>query len=226
MSIVRGGLASLFLLVVMLVSTDANAQTPARFDFVFEDPGSNATATGFVVFDLDLLPNPGQIFPIEITDPMLLDLEVTVAGATQGNGTFTINDFSGVVWNTGGVALDLGPGVQVVGQPVSGGPWGPGCGPVGPQGEPGGGCGDFNLLSQAQGPGTQSYDPRGVSTAPTGVNAFVLGAAGGSAETMELTSFIRGTPTNVGVPTLSSWGWLTMVGVLLAAGLIVVRVRA
>jgi hypothetical protein len=222
----RRRLAPLILLAGLVLAASAQAQTPARFDFVFEDSGSSATATGYIVFDLDQLPNPGSQFGIPVPSATVLDLQVTVSGATAGNGTFGPTDFpGGVVWDTGGVALDLAPGIQVVGQPVSGGPWGPGCvGGPGPQGIQGG-CGDFNLLA-GKGPGIDSYGLQGVLNAPNGIGPFTLAANGGSGEAMELTSFIRGVPNNVGVPTLSAWSWSLLIGVLLIAGLVAVRIRA
>ncbi len=81
--------AALLLLAGTLFSSAASAQDPARFDFLFEDQGSSATAAGYIVFDLDLLPNPGFAFP-SLPDPLVIDLEVTVSGATAGNGTFVL----------------------------------------------------------------------------------------------------------------------------------------
>jgi hypothetical protein len=81
-------------------------------------------------------------------------------------------------------------------------------------------------LLAGKGPGIDSYGLQGVLNAPNGIGPFTLAANGGSGEAMELTSFIRGVPNNVGVPTLSAWSWSLLIGVLLIAGLVAVRIRA
>jgi len=225
-----GALASI-MLAGGLFCAQASAQQPAQFNFVFEDPNSSATATGFIVFDLNLLPNPGSAGGVALPDPLVLDLQVTVTGSAEGDGVFTLGDFTGVVWDTGGLALDLSPGTQVLGQPTSGGTWGPdGCMPTGPQGL-GGGCGDFNLFTQPFGPAVQGEDPyaeRGgpVGAGPQGVAPFRLAANGGSGEAMELTSFMRGTaPAPVSVPTLSVWSVTLFAVLLLTIGWVSIRLR-
>jgi hypothetical protein len=51
----------------------------------------------------------------------LTDLSLTVSGASSGNGTFALSDFTGMFWSTP-VALDLSH--ELVGQPTPYGPWG------------------------------------------------------------------------------------------------------
>jgi hypothetical protein len=88
-----------------------------------------------------------------LPNPIVLDFQVTVSGATGGNGTFGLADFTQISWCTNGATLDLG--AELVGQPTPGDPWG----------TPGGDGGDFNLFGAA---------PR-----PNGVEFFTLCANGG-----------------------------------------------
>jgi hypothetical protein len=227
MRFLSGGLASLLIVVASLFSIEASAQQPARFNFVFEDPSSSARAEGYIVFDLEQLPNPGDTGFVPLPDPLVIDLQVTVTGSAAGDGTFNLADFNEVIWSTGGVALDLSPGLQVVGQPTSGGTWGPnGCGQPGPEGK--GSCGDFNILSGSQAPESDdSYAGRGGGgVAPNGIGPFRLAANGGTGEVMELTSFIRGAPEPTSVPTLSATSTALFAALLLAIGWVAIRLRA
>lgn len=230
-----GALASILVLAASLFSSMANAQTPARFDFVFEDPGSSAVTTGYVVFDLDLLPNPGFAGFLELPDPLVIDIQATVSGAAVGNGTYVLEDFTQIVWDTGDGTLDLSVGTQVVGQPLSGGvAWGdiPCIQDQGPMGI-GGGCGDFNLFTNPLIVGPQAasgYDTQGViNTGPQGVEPFTLAANGGAGEPMVLTSFIRGSmgpaAPSFAVPTLSAWSIGLFTALMLMVGWLAVRLR-
>jgi hypothetical protein len=205
------------------VSANAFAQQPARFDFVFEDPASSARAAGYIVFDLDLLPNPGSYGGVNLPHPMVLGLRVTVTGSAQGNGTFTMADFPSITWDTGGLPLDLSPGVQVVGQPVLGGTWAPQSCPQYDPIVPGGGCGNFNLYDERGGiiePWAQG------GSGPNGDDRFILESRDGSGELMELTSFVRGTPESVSVPALSPASWLLMATLLLGIAWVTQRTRS
>lgn len=148
----------------------AAVAAPMTFYFTFEEDMGPAKAEGFITLETSLLPNPNAADcdndDLSIPGPVVLALEVTVSGATDGNGTFNILQFHHVAWCTGGGTLDLS--MQLVGQATSGDPWG----------TPSGNGGDFNLFS---GP------PR-----PSGEFFFTLCADGGSSNCMELTSMIVG----------------------------------
>lgn len=228
---------STLLLVGVLFSASASAQTPARFDFVFEDAGSSAVTTGYIVFDLDVLPNPGFVGFLPLPDPLVIDLQATVSGAAAGDGTYVLEDFTQVIWDTGGGTLDLSDGTQVVGQPLSGDLfWGDIiCSPQNdPDGE-GGGCGDFNLFTNSLEPESISYGGDGdrggvMGSGPQGTSPFTLSANGGAGEPMVLTSFIRGSmgpaAPSFAVPTMSGWSVALFATLLLIFGGLAVRLRA
>jgi len=233
MTCLKSTIVSILLLGSILFSASASAQTPARFDFIFEDPGSPATAAGFIVFDLDLLPNPGATGFLDLPDPLVIDLEVTVSGAAAGNGTYVLEDFAQIIWDSGGVPLDVAPGIQVVGQPTFDGTWGDAeCFGQGPEGLSSG-CGDFNLFTTPLfiGPlGVSEYGARGpINSGPQGFGPFILAANGGSGELMNLTSFIRGpagpTAPSFAVPTMSPWSIALFAALLLVFGGLAVRLR-
>ncbi|PZU96562.1 MAG: hypothetical protein DCE90_09625 [Pseudanabaena sp.] len=142
-------------------------------------------AEALITFKPNALPNPGFLpapFTTPIIDPdtgedtsgfnskspitnVVESLTLTVSNALIGNGTFTLNDFDGIIWNTNGAALDFNE--ELVGQPTKGVEWGtivsppPGGfydGTVEPEARYGG---DFNL-----------FDPP--ECVPTGVAVFTL----------------------------------------------------
>ncbi len=143
------------------------------------------------------------------------------------------SDFSGIVWDSGGVALNLNVGTQVVGQAVLGGNWGDVL--CGGQQQPNGlgNCGDFNLFSGQIGDQAAngfSYENRGAfGDAPVGVAPFTLAAGGGAGESMILTSFIRAAAgpaaPSFAVPTLSLASLALFATAMLALGWIAVRTR-
>ena len=129
--------------------------------------GNTATATAVISIDTALVPNPGSHLDSASIPLWFIDVQLTIQGATSGNGTFQKTDFQGMNWDTLAVALDLGQ--ELVGQTTSGQPWGT---------TPGSSSsGDFNLFSSGASP-----------NAPTGTSYFQL-TPSGSSNTMNLTSF-------------------------------------
>lgn len=178
---------------LFLVSGLSVFAAPVRFDFTFQNPQTLATAAGYIVFEDTLLPNPGSDF-FNLPHPAVLDLQVTVSGASGGNGDFFLADFTGVVWDTAGGTLDFG--LELVGQPTMGNPWG----------TPGGG--DFNLFSMGGSTLADAYAGAGDGgIAPQGVDPFTLGAAAGTADPMVLVAMRRG----ASVPSLSQWGLIALI---------------
>ena len=126
----------------------------------------------------------------------ILDLSVTVSGASAGNGVFTLDEFTQVSYDSNGGTLDLGS--ELVGQPTDGLPWGT---------EISGNSGEFNLFSV---PGH----------APSGVWYFYLGADRGDKEAMRLKSMSPGTAengsascdfgTSTPIPTINFWGKIAL----------------
>lgn len=137
------------------VATSALA-APVTFRFLFTD--GTARATGTITLESTLV-NPGAGF-YALPNPAVLGLQVTVTGATAGNGTFGIGSFTGVIFDTAGSTLDFSR--ELVGQTAGAGLWGT----TG---------GDFNLFGTA-------------APAPLGVFPYALGANFGGANTMLLTS--------------------------------------
>lgn len=182
---------------------------PIRFDFTFQDPTSAANAVGYIVFEDTLLPNPGFVI-ITLPDPAISDLSVTVSGATAGNGTFGLADFSSVVFDTNGGTLDFG--FDLVGQATSGSPWG----------TPDMNGGDFNLFAAPIEGARYSNIGAGDGIAtPSGVWYFTLGANNGQNEEMLLVSMRSGRA----VPALGIWATGVFVALLCGAAIVMHRRR-
>ena len=150
--------------------TAAASAGPTGDTFLFswsgDSFGNTATAEGTITFAAGFPANPGSsAYTVGVE---VLNLEVTVSGASSGNGIFTTSAFDEIVFSTGGVALDLA--TELVGQVTDGGPWGQ----TGLLGE----NGDFNLFSSGTDP-----------AAPTGTFFFELTTNGGLGDDMALTSF-------------------------------------
>ena len=130
--------------------------------------GGSATASAVATIDVTTLNDISLGLPS--TNPVFSSLTMTVSGATVGNGTFTLSDFSSAVaWGTDGVTLDFTR--QLVGQSTPGGPWG---------GDwyTGGDCSgcDFNLFNS---------NP----SAPNGIEPFFMATNGGTGDPLQLYSF-------------------------------------
>jgi len=166
------GLVILGILFFGVIRTVSAA--PITFDFTFsgESLGNTAIATGFIsITDASLIPNPTPTdgVTVNLPDPAISALSITVSGASSGNGTFSIDAFKSIIWDTGGVALDLTQ--ELVGQPTDGAPYGDPWGtPVIP---PSGG--DFNLIGLS-------------APTPSGIGPFGLAANFGGGDLMLLTS--------------------------------------
>jgi len=123
---------------------------------------NNASATGQVTLDTDLVPNPG-FYSGEWAGSGFSNFSITVVGALSGNGTFSTatNDFSSVIWNVGND--NHGPGLGG-GDPVD---------PIDLHTELMGqiGFSDFNVFSSFDG---IPAGPGGNPEAPTGWAPFVL----------------------------------------------------
>lgn len=168
--------------------------SPTSFQFSFCSDDNLTTAAGFITFDANQMTNPFS----GISYDAVLDLQVTVAGASSGNGTFTRDDFSEIYWDSNGGTMDFG--TELVGQPTSDWDWGTSLSD--------GQAGDFNIFT--------SFNTAG---APNGNYFFLLGADEGQAENMSLRTFAPGpaeipapscpdalTPPVMGIPALNRWG--------------------
>lgn len=165
--------------VVALGLSTAPSCATTIFDAVWSGApfGNSATATGQITIDETLLPNPGDYSDGFTLPGWLTGVTITITGASSGNGTFTLADFSGAFWDTDGGTLDLG--TQLIGQPTSFLPWGT---------EYSGFAGDFNLFMNGSAQGI-------ADDAPQGTFYFQLTSAHGSGDPMRLTYFgIPGTP--------------------------------
>jgi len=152
------------------VSSAAPAQvqpTPVSFQFTFCSADNAATASGFITFDQNQMNNPF----VGITYNAVLDLQVTVAGAGSGNGTYGRADFGSIAWNSNGGTMDFGS--ELVGQSTDQWDWGT----EGSSGQ----AGDFNL-----------FRTNTTAGSPEGVFYFVLAADEGNADTMTLRTFSPG----------------------------------
>ena len=155
-----------FLSVVSLLADAAVAQaSPVSFDFLFSGVGfgNNAEMIGSITFDDALLGSSGMFNTFSISGSEILDLDVTVSGASSGNGHFLMSDFSFISFSANGGLLD--PTIPLIGQSTSGMPWGT---------DSNGNAGDFNLF--------------GVSSAPYGSLWFQERTNGGSGDLIQLVS--------------------------------------
>ena len=136
--------------------------------------GNSAVATGTIDLNVSTMPNPvntGGSLPSWVNS-----LNVTVSGASSGNGSFTTADFGSIIFNSQGFTLNLN--AELVGQ--NGGLFT-------------GMSGDFNIFRAA-----------GTPTAPNGTSPNVLRAGGGfSGDQMRLISFSLGGPS--GVTDFADW---------------------
>lgn len=194
-------------LAVLGLTVTSVIASPFTFHFTFSSQTTSAKAVGFVTFESALLPNPGA-FPgptgwLQLPNPAVLDLQVTVSGATSGNGTFLLGSFNGIHWDTGDATLDLAK--EFVGQPTPGSPWGT----AGSQ--CGGNAGDFNFETTS-GPG------------PNGISCFTLAADRGNADAMILTAMAS--PTAAPVPMISEGGLALLAAIVALTMVRTLRRRA
>ena len=149
----------------------ASADTYQTFDLAWSGVpnGNTASATGTAVIDTTVLPDFTSTNMLFDPASIFQSLSITITGASSGNGTFTLADFTGannMYWNTNGGTLNFN--APLIGQATIGSPWGTSVG----------GSGDFNLFSNGADP-----------AAPTGAINFTLGANGGSGDAIQLTEF-------------------------------------
>ncbi len=185
----------------LLFISNITYSAPITFNFIFLEDGGTARTVGHVTYEDTLLSNPGDNF-FALPDAAILDLRAVVTGTVGGDGVFTLSDFNGVAFSTGGLALDFSR--ELVGQPTDTSPWGTifGGDKTTYQGQGGPGGHDFNLFGNAQLPPSKNTNtPKGpIASPPIGVAPYVLGAFSG--EEMALVSFSAHIP--VVVPTLSN----------------------
>jgi hypothetical protein len=166
---------SLVLISASLVAFEAAAATRSlNISWSGASFGNTASATGHITFDDSQLPNVGFQNWNGLPGSGVTDFGVTITGASSGNGTFTLADFSALYFATPSL-LDLS--TQLIGQSLTNGFT---------FGDSGAGSsgGDFNIFGN-----------NGV--APTGTWYFRLTTNGGSGDNMLVTSM---TPSAVPVP--------------------------
>lgn len=107
---------------LLLLGASAHAD-PTTINFLYSGAAysNSAQISGSVTFDGTLLDNAyntsnaGGYYSYDTAGPVVQSLSLTVTGASSGNGSFGLADFSSVTWNPAGT-LDLTPGQQLVGQ--------------------------------------------------------------------------------------------------------------
>ena len=162
--------------IISVIAVAAICASTARADIeLFEvrwsglPHGNAASATAIVGIDTAAIPNPGIYLDLATQPAWLSSVTLTVTGAITGNGTFTLADFSGLSWHTGGATLNFD--LQLIGQPTPGSPWGTIGAPTAF------GSGDFNL-----------FDAAGGLAAPSGLTPFQM-RVGVTGEVIDMTSF-------------------------------------
>src|SRR3954449_5160946 len=95
------------LCLMLATASISKADTFDTFNLTYSGAsfGNAAAATGQIVIDETLLPNPGTASGSFAT--YLQSLNLTVFGASSGNGTFSLGDFGNFVWNTDSATLDF-----------------------------------------------------------------------------------------------------------------------
>jgi hypothetical protein len=63
---------------------------------------NSAVATGFITFDSTIFPQTGTSGFVSLPDSSIIDLGITIIGASSGNGVFSLVDFYGVSFTTPG----------------------------------------------------------------------------------------------------------------------------
>ena len=152
----------------LILSTSTNA-APITFNLEYSGAayGNTAVGNGFITVDDDYWPTNGLLLEHlkgvtgeVINSPIVLDLSLTISGASLGNGSFGYADFSSVAWDTHGT-LDFSQ--ELVGQATDDLPWGT----ADPYASTF--AGDFNLF------GDEYSNP----ASPFALSPFVLIAGGG-----------------------------------------------
>jgi len=129
---------------------------------------NSATAEGTFTLDDSVFTNPGNFVSFADITGAMVDVSMTVSGASAGNGTFGAADFGQGYDLVIADALELGSEWVGQAQPTSGTTWG-----------------DYKL----GGSDTNDINFFGTSPgAPSGASPFVLGADGGSGDLMALVS--------------------------------------
>lgn len=125
-------LSSLALVVGGLFSANSAFAAVTTFDLAWSGASfsNSAVATGTITVDTALLDNN----TLNFNYAGIQALSITISGASSGNGTYGLSDFTNVVFDNAGVSFDYSAGTNLVGQSTGGGPWGTGFG------------GDFNLF--------------------------------------------------------------------------------
>lgn len=195
-----------FIVAAALVMTACAAQAGNVFDFTYSGDsfGNTASATGSITIDTTVLDSVNYndntgVFLGGAANPFVSALNITITGASSGNGTYTLADFDDVVlWENSATPLDFTK--ELVGQATSGDPWG----------TPNGNGGDFNLFNFS-----------GNTDAPHGTFYFTLTTDQGLEDSMLLTSFRPGANA---VPESSGAELASVIG-LIGTGLAMRTVR-
>ena len=128
---------------------------------------NQATAIALMTIDTEVWPNPANFMSSSTSAAGITKLNMTVSGASSGNGIFNLADFGTTYWGTNGATLDMSR--ELVGQSTSGQTFG----------STSGSGGEFNFFPAANGnPAT-----------PSGSWYFTLTTNGGNGDSMVLTSF-------------------------------------
>jgi hypothetical protein len=178
-------LPTILLCIILLCGSLSARAAPVVFDLEWSGAsfGNGATATGQITVDDALLTNPGSNDSLA-TAGLVTAFTITVSGATTGDGTFTLGDFSRIILNTGTLPLDFT--AELVDQPTDNDPWG--------TSQPGDTGGDFNLFNSSP-------------AAPNGTFYFELTTDAGAGDKMLLTSFRPARPgTTIGTADRFAWG--------------------
>ena len=122
--------------------------------------GNSAVATGTIDLNVSTMPNPVNEFGVSLPfggslPSWVNSLNVTVSGASSGNGSFTTTDFGSIIFDSQGFTLNLN--AELVGQ--NGGLFSSN--------------GDFNIFRAAGSP-----------SAPNGTSPNILSTNGGMGDQM------------------------------------------
>jgi hypothetical protein len=171
------------LLAALFETAPVSAMTTFDLDWSGASFGNSAVASGFITVDESVFPGGSTSLP----SPFVTALQLTISGASSGNGTFTLTDFNSLRFYTPSTSDHLDLSQNLIGQTLSSGcAYGTSVGSCG-----NGNGGDFNIF------GNNSLDP-------IGAWYFQLQTSGGSGDSLLVTSI------SAAVPEPSTWAMMIL----------------
>jgi len=108
----------IFLVGIVSIGTiTTSSAAPIALDIEWQN-SSTAMARGFIIFDDSLLETRNSQGGFSLPRSAILDLGITISGASSGNGTFNLSDFESISFNS---PSSLNFGAELIGQSLANG---------------------------------------------------------------------------------------------------------